>query len=249
MVARTTLLFLGSCLVSACAPHAPTTPVYRAGHAPAFAQPLKPLQTLPAGFAIEVTFTPTTPFVDKEDCYRWPSHCIGGLKGGVYPYRAGEALYYQYLPVGSYAMKVVVSDEKTPANKREQTLPVQLGNELSQVEIALSDSSKTTITLRGEATQRYDGRICDGGGSGGSLHSSSTKRIVCSVTDVDGTTWSMESSSPREMYDYMQLQMCSGAHEGVIMRHSQFAATFACRPADPQSALKPGELVERKAAK
>lgn len=210
---------------------------------------LAPLQVVPAGYAIEVTFTPNAPFVDKDDCYRWPAHCVGALKGGVYPYRASEALYYQYLPVGDYAMRVVVSNAAAPVEKREQTLQVQLGIAPSQVEFALTDSRKATITLRGEATQRYDGRICDGGGSGASLHSSSAKRIVCSVTDVDGTTWSMESSSPREIYDYMQLQICSGAPDGVMMRHSQYAATFACQPADPQSPPKPGELIEHPAAR
>ncbi len=242
----------GACTVTPPAPHVVTVaqlPTPERGpaptHAPIVTPVLAALQVVPAGLIIEVTFTPSTPFVDSADCYRWPAHCVGGLKGGVYVYRAGDVLYYQYMPVGDYAMKVVVTGEKAPNEKHQQIIQVRLGVELTQVDIALTTNSKGLITLRGEATQRYDGRICDGGGSGGSLSSSSNHRIVCSVADAAGNTWSMESSSAKQIYSYMQLQMCRD--DGVMMRHSQYAATFACHPADPQSPRKPGELIEHKA--
>ena len=263
------LLLLATTLPGACAvttpapaPHAvtvaqPQTPVGVPAPMPATAiaplitplitPALAALQVVPAGLNIEVTFTPSTPFVDSADCYRWPAHCVGGLKGGVYVYRPGDVLYYQYMPVGDYAMKVVVTAEKAPNEKHQQLMQVRLGVELAQVDIALTANSKGLITLRGEATQRYDGRICDGGGSGGSLSSSSNHRIVCSVADAAGNTWSMESSSANQIYSYMQLQMCRD--DGVMMRHSQYAATFACHPADPQSPRKPGELIEHKAVR
>jgi len=122
---------------------------------------------------------------------------------------------------------------------------VQLTSEPAQLEFALSDSRQAMLTLRGEPTLRYDSRICDGSGSGGSLNSSSQQRIVCSVADKYGNTWSLESSSPREMYYYLMLQMC-GSGNGIasMMTHSQYAATFACQPADPKSPLNPGALVE-----
>jgi hypothetical protein len=255
-------LLLASVLPVACAtpvaaPHAVTVaqlPTPAPALSAALSTPLAPppsalaaLQIVPAGLTIEVTFTPTTPFIDGVDCFRWPSHCVGALKGGVYLYRPGEVLYYEYMPVGDYAMNVVVTDEKTPTEKHQQTLHVHLGVALTQIAFALKNRSTTMITLRGEATQRYDSRICDGGGSGGTLESSSNHRIVCSVADAAGNTWSMEGSSANQIYSYMQLQMCRD--DGVMMRHSQYAATFVCHPADPQSPFKPGAVIEHKAAR
>ena len=234
-------------LTVGCATHTQSVPVVTTAVASA-ANPIKEslvsLQVVPAGVTIEATFTPTTPFVDSDDCYRWPSHCVAGLKGGVYLYHPGEVLFYQYMPVGDYTMKVEVVSLGS-AQKHEQTSRVHLGADIEQVNVALGNGSQAIITLRGEATQRYDARICEGGSSGGSLNSSSAHRIVCSVADGTGVTWSMEGSSPRELYEYLPMQICKAGD--VMMRHSQYAATFACQPADPSAPMQPGVLVVKPA--
>lgn len=169
------------------------------------------MQVVPAGFNVEATFTPRTSILDDANCYRWPSYCAGAVKGGVFSYRAGEVLYYQYLPVGDYAMHVVITNDNAPDNKHQQTLQLRLGVALKQVSIALTDHTNATMSLRGQATQRYDDRSCDGGRSGASLHSTGNTRIVCLVADGAGTTWAMAGSSAQEMYTYMQLQMVATA--------------------------------------
>ncbi len=256
MDARPVFTLLLPWLALGCAPHAPHAPkvpvvapttkvpasVACTATAVVAIKPRAALQLVPAGMTIDVTFTPLAPFVDDDTCYRWPAHCSAGLHSGVYLYRPGEVLYYQYMPVGDYTMKVVVASLTAPEQKHEELLQVQLGADIAQVSFGLNNHSQAMLALRGEATQRYDTSICEGSGSGASLHSSSAHRIVCSVGNGAGVAWSMEGSSPRELYDYLQLQICSDGF--VTMRHSQYAATFACQPADPLSPRQPGVLVK-----
>lgn len=235
-------------MTAGCAPYVPNlsvaSPTTEASVA-AINQPFVALHLVPSGVTIEVTFRPLTPFSDTVDCYRWPSHCVSGLQGGVFVYRPGDVLYYEYMPVGDYTMHVVVTSLDAPET-HEETSYVRLGVDIEQAALTLNNGRQVTIAIRGEATRLYDARICEGSGSGASLHSSSTHRIVCSVADGTGATWSMEASSPRELYEYMRLQICT---EGpVMMRQSQYAATFACQPADPSSPMRAGVLVERRAA-